>query len=105
MKASESYIIPHQFDTISPIVIPLKFFAHASLCGRRRKGRGKEGKGNGRVTVADPDLQIRGGGGGIGGHPDPDIKGGEVSKNLFSALRTSVWSKNKEGPPLDRPLD
>ena len=101
MKASESYIIPHQFDTLSPIVIPLKFFPHASLCGRRRKGRGKEGKGNGRVTVADPDLQIRGG----GGHPDPDIKGGRSQKNFFSALRTSVWSKNKEGPSLDRPLD
>ena len=47
-------------------------------------------------TVADPDLQIRG-----GGKP--------VSKQFFSALRPSFWSKNKGGagpraPPLDPPL-
>ena len=32
------------------------------------------------------------------GHPDPEIKeggGGPVSEILFSALRTSFWSKNK----------
>ena len=33
--------------------------------------------------MADPDLQIKGGGGGV------------VSKNIFAALRVSVWSKNK----------
>ena len=35
--------------------------------------------------MADPDLQIRGGGRG-GGHPDPEIRGGEggaVFKNMF----------------------
>ena len=45
------------------------------------------------ISVADPDLQIRG-----VVHPDPDIKrgGGRGSqKKFFSALRTSVWSKNK----------
>ena len=41
--------------------------------------------------MANPDLQIRGGGGGL--------------KNFFSALRVSVWSKNKgTPPPLDPPL-
>ena len=28
-------------------------------------------------------------------HPDPEIRGGAVSKKLFSALRASFWSKNK----------
>ena len=44
-------------------------------------------------------------------HPDPYIKeGGRSPKKLFSALRVSVWSKNKGGtwaprpPPLDPPL-
>ena len=32
-------------------------------------------------TVADPDLQISGGG---GGHPDPEIRGGAVSKKFVS---------------------
>ena len=39
------------------------------------------------LAVADSDLQIRGGGGGVG----------SGLQNLFSALRVSVWSKNKEG--------
>ena len=41
-------------------------------------------------TVADPDLQIKGG----LGHPDPVMEGGgegAVLKNLFLALRVSVW--------------
>ena len=55
-------------------------------------------------AVADPDLQIRGGG---GSHPDPEFRGGPGLKEFFSALRASVWSKNKGGgqasraPPLD----
>ena len=32
------------------------------------------------------------------GHPDPEIRGGAVSKKFFSALRASVCSKNKGGP-------
>ena len=59
-------------------------------------------------TVPDPDLEIRDG----GGHPDPKIRGGgrPVSKKIFSALRASVWSKNKgwarapRNSPLDPPL-
>ena len=46
-------------------------------------------------AVAKPDLQIR----------------GWSQKEFFSALRASVWSKNKRGrgqapraPPLDQPL-
>ena len=31
-------------------------------------------------TVVDPDLQISGG----GGHPDPEIRGGAVSKKFVS---------------------
>ena len=45
--------------------------------------------------MVDPDLQMRGG----PGHPDPEIReGGGVegrSQKIFSALRPSVWSKNK----------
>ena len=40
-------------------------------------------------SVPDPDLEIRGGGG----------RGGGVSRKHFSALRASVHSKNKGGPP------
>ena len=45
--------------------------------------------------MADPDLQIKGEGGGM------------VSKNIFAALRASVWSKNKvrARPPRASPLD
>ena len=47
-------------------------------------------------ALANPDLQIRGG----GGHPVPEIRGGNRSqKNFFSALRVSVWSKHKGGGP------
>ena len=59
--------------------------------------------------MADPNLQI-GGGAWVGGHPDPDIRGGVVSKKKFLARQASVWSKNKGGarypqaPPLDLPL-
>ena len=41
-------------------------------------------------------------------HPDLEIRGGAVSKGVFSALRASVWSKNKgetQAPPLDPPLN
>ena len=47
--------------------------------------------------MADPDLQIRWIRGGPG-HLNAAIRGeGVVSKRFFSALRASVWSKNKEG--------
>ena len=50
-----------------------------------------------------------GGGEGGGGHPDPEISGeGGGHNKFFSALRASVWSKNKGGggraPLLDPPL-
>ena len=45
--------------------------------------------------MADSDLQVTGGGGGEGGGgPYPEIRE-TVSKTFFSALRVSVWSKNK----------
>ena len=65
--------------------------------------------------MADPDLQIRWEGGGVG-HPDPEIRrGAQSAKKFYSALRASVWSKNKgwgggggfggqQAPPLDLPL-
>ena len=52
------------------------------------------------MAVVDPDLQIRGG----AGHPDPEIRGAPGLKKYFSALRASVWSKNKGGPEAPRPL-
>ena len=54
------------------------------------------------IRVADPDLEIRGGG---GGHPDPEIRKGAGLKKFFSALRASVWSQIRGGPPLDPSLD
>ena len=55
------------------------------------------------VSVADPDRQIRG----RPGHPYLEIRGEPGLKFCFSALRASVWSKNKgePGPPLDLLLD
>ena len=60
--------------------------------------------------MPDTDLEVGGG----GGHLDPEIRGGGQSpKKCFSALRASVWSKNKWGeggrgggraPLLDLPL-
>ena len=52
--------------------------------------------------MTDPDLEIRGWG---SGHPDPEIRGGTVSKKIFSALWAPVWSKNKGegGPPWPLP--
>ena len=49
--------------------------------------------------MEDPHLQIREG----GVHLDPE-KGSPVSKLFFSALRSSVWSKNKGmGPSVPFP--
>ena len=43
--------------------------------------------------------------GGGGGHPDPDMWGkGRSQKIFFSALRASVWSKNKGGGERPRAL-
>ena len=53
--------------------------------------------------MADPDLQIRGGGG-CHPHAGGDKGGARYQKTFFSALRASVWSKNKGGPSLDPPL-
>ena len=57
------------------------------------------------LTVADPDLQMGGGGG--NGHPDPEIRrAGRSPKKKFSAIRASVWSKNKgRGEPQASPLN
>ena len=63
-------------------------------------------------TVADADPQMGGGGGGEGRSTIPGDKGaaGTVSKKSSSALRASVWSKNKVGarapraPSLEPPL-
>ena len=47
------------------------------------------------ITVSHADLREKEG----GGHPDPEIRwaGGHSPKKFFSALRASVWSKNKGG--------
>ena len=42
--------------------------------------------------------------GGGGSHPDPEIRGVSSLNNCFSALRASVWSKNKGGPGPPGPL-
>ena len=57
-----------------------------------------------RSAVADPDLQIWEVGGGEG-HPDPEIRGAQSLKKLFSALQALVWSKNKRGGGGKSPLD
>ena len=60
----------------------------------------------GLIAVADSDLRIRG----VGGHPDPEIRGGFL-KIFFSTFQASVWSKNNGeargpgAPPLDPPLN
>ena len=55
--------------------------------------------------MPDSDLAIRRG----GSHPDPSIRGGAVSKKIFSILRASMQFglKNKmvaQAPPPPRPL-
>ena len=62
--------------------------------------------------MPDPDLDITAGrvGGGGGGGIKTLRKGGGGLQKMFSAIRASVWSKNKGGgggsraPPLDPPL-
>ena len=57
------------------------------------------------LTMAEPDRQIRRKGDG-GGHPVSEIREAQSPKNVFfSALRASVWSKNKGacGPPGPSP--
>ena len=54
----------------------------------------------GRGAVVDPDLQITG-----GRSSSPSKKGGGQSpKNVFSALRASVWSNNEGGGWVPGPL-
>ena len=54
-------------------------------------------------TVADQDLQTTGVAGRGGDHPDPEMqwgvggRGQQSQKKNFSALRASVWPKNKGG--------
>ena len=48
------------------------------------------------TEVPDPDLEIRWG---RSAHPDPYIRGERSLKKFFSALRASVWSKNRRGRP------
>ena len=40
---------------------------------------------------------LRWGGGGRDSHPDPQIRGGLVSKKILFVLQASFWSKNKKG--------
>ena len=56
-----------------------------------------------RCCPADPDLQIRWEG---GSHPDPETRGASLKKKRISALRVSVWSKNKvrRAPPAPSPV-
>lgn len=60
---------------------------------------------SGRSSPSD-----KGGGRGRAGHPNPEIRGGAVSKYFFPALWAPFWSKYKGGawapcpPPLDPPL-
>ena len=60
--------------------------------------------------MPDPDLEIRGVGVGRSSKPLDKGGGAGLSKKFFSAVRASVWSKNKGGawapraPPLDPPL-
>ena len=56
------------------------------------------------MSVADPDLQLRG-----GGHPEPEIRGGAVSKIIFWPFgphfrRKITGGQTTWAPPLDPPL-
>ena len=57
--------------------------------------------------VPDPDLEIRGGGGGGRSSRPLEKRGGGLRNVFFSALRASVWSKNKgtAGSPSIRHCD
>ena len=48
--------------------------------------------------MAEPEFQMGGG----GGHPDPEITGGAVSKKFCLALQTSVWFKRRGGIQVPR---
>ena len=80
---------------------------YANLNGANKEYYGKftDGKCMRKLKVADPDLQMGGGGG--NGHPDPEIRrAGRSPKKKFSAIRASVWSKNKgRGEPQASPLN
>ena len=53
--------------------------------------------------MPDPNLELRGGG---ADHPDPEIRGGGVSKFFLLPFgRASVSFKNKGGSPLNPPLN
>ena len=57
----------------------------------------------GQSTIFSGGAKHSDGGGVGGGHPDPE-GGCQVSKNFFSSLCVSVWSKNKGvGPPGPSP--
>ena len=53
------------------------------------------------VSIPTTDIQIWVGGVGGGGNPDPEIRGTPaLQKKKISALRASVWCKNKGGRGL-----
>ena len=49
------------------------------------------------VTLSEISISVI-----VNSHPDPEIRGGAVSNKIFSALRASVWSKNRGAGPSPR---
>jgi len=54
---------------------------------------------SGGSRFSDMGREGEGAGAGGPGHPDPEMRGSQVSIKIFSALQASVWSKSKAPPP------
>ena len=60
----------------------------------------------GGSAVTDPDLEIRGGGRWGSGHPDPEIRGEQSTKNFFRPFGPPFGLKIRGArPPLAPPID
>ena len=103
VSMSYTKVYPWRWPTLVLKSINYKFYRHSA--GLAKFSWRNHGWSDGQIltavlyiSVADTDLQIRGGGGG---------GGGRSKKKIFSALRTSLSSKNKGGgaPPRTSPLD
>ena len=88
--------------TLTPCNAPFAKMVSAERAKWTKDNLGTQSVDKAPFSVAEPNIQMGGGGGG-GGPPEPG-GGCQVSKNFFSSLCVSVWSKNKGvGPPGPSP--